>query len=135
MSSWRKRTGEKARMLIVSVRLHWISFLVWIMPLLPRSDRVAIGYTAWVSGMLRRTIEFSEIPALTYLEERKLLDQAYAGRGITLRWVHPGTVPNGFITTRTQVQEGTVVEGNQGPNECFAYLEPHPPKTPVTVPS
>lgn len=125
MSNGWQRTSEKARMAIVSVRLQWISFLVWIMPVLPRSDRVALWYTAWVSGMLRRTFDFSRLATLTFEEERKLLDQAHADRGITLRWVHPGTTPGGVITSRSEVVEGTVVLGQQGPHECFAYLIPH----------
>ena len=124
MSNGWVRTSEKARMAIVSVRLQWISFLVWIMPVLPRSDRVALWYTAWVGGMLRRTFEFSELPTPSFEEEQKLLNQTYADRGIPLRWVHPGTTPGGIITNRWKVQEGTVVLGHHGPNEPFAYLDP-----------
>lgn len=125
MSGWWQRTATKARFTIVLMRLRWINFLVRFMPLLPLSKRATAWYTAWVDGQLGRAFAFLKIPLPTFEETRKAMDEAYANLGTPLRWIHPMPVADGVITTRTKVQEGTVVAGYQGSERHFAYLEPH----------
>jgi len=130
VSDWRQRTSTKARFAIVLMRLRWISFLVRLMPLLPLSKAATAWYTAWVDGQLGRAFAFLKIPLPTFEEARKAMDEAYADLGTPLRWIHPMPVTDGVITTRTKVQEGTVVAGHQGPERPFAYLEPSTPESP-----
>ena len=125
MSGWWQRRTTNVRFAIVLVRLRLISFLVWIMPLLPLSRATFARYNAWADEQLSAAFTFLNIPLPTFEELRKAMDDAYSDRGNTLRWIHPMPVTDGVITTRTKVQEGTVVAGHQGSERYFAYLEPH----------
>ena len=130
MSGWWQRTAMNARFAIVLMRLRWINFLVRIMPLLPLNKASVGWYTAWIDGQLTRAFAFLKSPLPTFEETRKAMDEAYSNRGTPLRWIHPMPVADGVITTRSEVQEGTVVAGYQGPDRHFAYLEPHAPESP-----
>lgn len=124
MTGWWERTTTKARFAIVLVRLRWITLLVRIMPLLPLSENSIAWYTAWIDGQLSKAFAFLKMPLPTFQETRKAMDEAYANRGTPLRWIHPMAVQGGVITTRTEVQEGTIISGHQGAERFFAYLEP-----------
>ncbi len=123
MSGWWHRATTNARFSIVLMRLRWINLLVRIMPLLPLSKKSVGWYTAWVDGQLGQAFAFLKIPLPTFEETRKAMDEAYASRGTPLRWIHPMVVEGGVITTRTKVQEGTVISGHQGAERFFAYLD------------